>query len=270
MYKKVGQLLSRYKSGKIPKAFKIIPSLQNWEQVLFLTKPDKWSPHAVYEATRLFVSNLKPKGCQKFLQYILLDHVRADIAESDKLNIHLYNALKKSVYKPSAFFKGILFPLCESQCTLKEAAIIASVIAKVSIPVLHSAVALLKLCEMEYSGPHSLFLRVLLDKKYALPYRVVDGLVFHFIRLAKSAKRPLNPRERALPVLWHQALLVFVQRYKTDIAPDQKEALLAVLRGGTDGEDEMGRQKNPAYHPSITPEIRRELASVDTSMQIEH
>jgi hypothetical protein len=30
-----------------------------------------------------------------------------------KLNVHLYEALKKSLYKPSAFFLGILFPLCE-------------------------------------------------------------------------------------------------------------------------------------------------------------
>lgn len=31
--------------------------------------------------------------------------------------------------------------------------------------------------EMEYCGTTSFFMRVLLDKKYALPYRVVDALV---------------------------------------------------------------------------------------------
>ena len=30
-----------------------------------------------------------------------------------KLNYHLYQALKKAMYKPAAFFKGILLPLCE-------------------------------------------------------------------------------------------------------------------------------------------------------------
>lgn len=34
MYKGVGQVLSTYRSGKLPKAFKIIPKLSNWEQVL--------------------------------------------------------------------------------------------------------------------------------------------------------------------------------------------------------------------------------------------
>lgn len=73
-----------------------------------------------------------------------------------------------------------------------------------SIPVLHSGAALLKLAEMDYSGPNSLFIRVLLDKKYALPYKVVDALVFHFLRFKRD--------KRELPVLWHQSFLVFAQR----------------------------------------------------------
>lgn len=46
----------------------------------------------------------------------------------------------------------------------------------------HSGAAIAHLAAMDYSGPNSLFIRVLLDKKYALPYKVVDALVFHFIR----------------------------------------------------------------------------------------
>jgi essential nuclear protein 1 len=44
---------------------------------------------------------------------ILLDRVRDEIHESKKLNVHLYNSIKKSLYKPAAFFKGFLFPLAE-------------------------------------------------------------------------------------------------------------------------------------------------------------
>lgn len=48
-----------------------------------------------------------------------------------------------------------------------------------------------------------------------------------------------------LPVLWHQSLLVFAQRYRNDITEDQREALLDLIlvRG----------------HKDIGPEIRREL-----------
>lgn len=202
---RVGQLLSRYKSGPLPKAFKILPTLTVWPSLLHLTEPDKWTPHAALAATRIFISSLDPKQSQRFLNEVLYDRIREEIADTKKLSVQSYQALKRALYKPAAFFKGILFPLCESgTCTLKEAVILGSVIAKVSVPVLHSAAALLRLAEMDYSGPTSIFIRVLLDKKYALPYKVVDALVYHFIRFKR------DPRE--LPVLWHQAFLTFAQR----------------------------------------------------------
>ena len=234
----MGDLLKRYKSGKLPKAFKIIPSLANWEEILYLTRPEEWSPHATYEATRMFVSNLKQEQVQRFLSLVLLDRVRDDIVENKKLNYHLYMAIKKALYKPAPFFKGFLFPLCESgTCTLKEAAIVGSVLSKVSIAVLHSSAALLRLAQMDYTGPNSLFIRILLDKKYALPYKVIDGLVEHFQRFRND--------KREMPVLWHQSLLVFVQRYKQDMVPEQKDILLDVVKH--------------KFHPEITPEIRREI-----------
>ena len=49
VYRGVGKLLSRYTVGKIPKAFKIIPNLKNWEEILYLTDPEGWSPQAMFE-----------------------------------------------------------------------------------------------------------------------------------------------------------------------------------------------------------------------------
>ena len=45
-YKKVGVIMKTYRSGKLPKAFKLIPMVENWEELLFLTSPRTWSPHA--------------------------------------------------------------------------------------------------------------------------------------------------------------------------------------------------------------------------------
>ena len=33
VYKGVGLIMKRFTTGKVPKAFKIIPNLQNWEEV---------------------------------------------------------------------------------------------------------------------------------------------------------------------------------------------------------------------------------------------
>ncbi|CAE6439776.1 unnamed protein product [Rhizoctonia solani] len=246
VYTRVGQLLNHYKSGPLPKPFKVLPSLPQWARLLALTKPHEWTPHAHYAATRMLVSNLKPESVRHYLEGVLLEAVRDDIRINGKLNVHLYDALKKAVYKPAAFFKGIVFPLCETGCTLKEAAIVASVLMKVSVPNLHSAAALLRLASMDYSGPNSLFIRILLDKKYALPYKVIDGLVFHFIRIANTHKGSRADGDK-LPVLWHQSLLVFCQRYASDLSPDQRDALLDVIRARP--------------HAQIGPEVRRELVN---------
>jgi essential nuclear protein 1 len=170
-------------------------------------------------------------------------------------------ALKKCVYKPAAFFKGILLPLCKENCTLREAAIVASVLQRVSIPVHHSAVALHKLATYEdgaYNGVSSIFIKTLLNKKYSLPAPVIGSLVRHFASFVSY--------DGELPVLWHQAFLVFCQRYKNEIQDQAREALKAVLK--------------KHYHHKITPEVRRELfgaqayreerkaAAVD-SMQVE-
>lgn len=238
VFKSVGEVLSKYRAGKLPKPFKIVPSLANWEEVLYCTDPDNWTPAAMYQATRLFVSNLNAKMAQRFFNLVLLPRVRDDIAEYKRLNYHLYMSLKKGLFKPAAFFKGIVLPLCESgSCTLREATIVSSVLVKTSVPVLHSAATMLKIAEMEYTGANSIFLQALLDKKYALPFRVIDALVYHFLKFQSD--------HRELPVLWYKSLLIFVQRYKEDIASEQKEALL-----------ELCKKHN---HYKISPEIRREL-----------
>ena len=239
VYRQVGDLLRRYTVGKIPKAFKIIPALANWEEVLYLTNPSAWSPHAMYQATRLFASNLNARMAQRFYSLVLLPRVRDDIAEHKRLHFALYQALRKATFKPAAFYKGILIPLCASRtCTLREAVVLSSVLTRGTIPMLHSAAALLKLAELPYAGTTSFFLRVLLDKKYALPFRVVDALVDHFLRFKNET--------RAVPVVWHQSLLAFAQRYKGVIRAEDKQRLRKLV--------------DQQHHYLIGPEIKRELS----------
>ena len=256
-------ILSRYTSGKLPKPFKILPTLPQWEEILALTQPEGWTPNACFEATRIFVAPSQHVA-RRFCEAVLLERVRTEIRETRKLNVHLYKALKKGLFRPAAFFKGFLFPLVESgTCTLREAHVVASVLARVSVPALHAAAALMRLTDIaaeqasaasESGGATNIFIRTLLEKKYALPFRVVDNLVFHFLRFrgASAAPNAMDESgaaavgtERRLPVLWHQSLLAFAQRYRNDITEDQREALLDLLlvKG----------------HRDIGPEVRREL-----------
>lgn len=111
VYTCMAPFLARYKSGKLPKAFKIIPRLHSWEEILTLTNPFMWSKQTTRAATKVFCSNLRENMAQRFLCTVLLPAVRDDISQNKKLNYHLYMALKKALFKPGAFFKGIYLPL---------------------------------------------------------------------------------------------------------------------------------------------------------------
>ncbi|KAH9620644.1 hypothetical protein KSS87_006365 [Heliosperma pusillum] len=217
-YKSIGKVLSVYTSGKLPKSFKHIPAMECWEEVLYLTEPEKWSPGAVYQATRIFASNMNKRKAERFYRLVLLPRVRNDIRKHKKLHFELYQALKKSLYKPAAFNKGILFPLFQfGNCNLREAVIMGSILQKMSLPQGHSSVALLKLAEMDYCGTTSYIIKIFIDKKYSLAYRVIDVLVAHFMRFLEDP--------RTMPVIWHQTLLSFVQRYKDALRKEDKENL---------------------------------------------
>lgn len=140
--------------------------------------------------------------------------------------------MTRALYKPASFFKGFLFPLIGSgTCTLREAHIISAVISRISIPVLHSAAAIKGLCDIaaqevsqgtEGGGATNVFLKTLIEKGYALPWQVIDSLVFHFLRYrsvdvgtVREAWATSNGA-KSLPVIWHQCLLAFAQRYRND------------------------------------------------------
>lgn len=240
VYTAVGKILAAYRSGKLPKAFKMIPALEKWEHVLRLTSPEAWTPQAMREAVSVFISNMSPSQAQVFLQTVFMPTLRSDIKQHGKLNYHYYTALQKAVYKPAAWFKGVIFPLCEDKnTTLREAAVAGSAIMKVSIPVMHASAALLKMSQMQYTGPMSFVMKSLISKKFALPQRVVHSLVDFFLRFRMD--------DRKLPLLWHQLLLTFVKLYVKDINAEKRAAIGELL------------QAHP--HPQISSEVSKLLAN---------
>ncbi|ORY63232.1 bystin [Pseudomassariella vexata] len=247
VFTKIGIILSRWRSGKLPKPFKMLPTLPHWEDIIELTKPDEWTPNACLAATKIWVSH-RPVVVQRFIERILLERVRDDIHETKQLNVHLMEALKKALYKPASFFKGFLFPLVASgTCTLREAKIVSRPLSRTHIPVLHSAAAIKGLCDIaaeqvsahgtEAGGATNFFIKTLLEKNVD-PASVKEGEIMDFTNEKAATKAKL-------PVIWHQCLLAFAQRYKSEITEDQRESLLDLLL--THG------------HHTIGPEVRREL-----------
>ena len=66
VYGEIGKIFATYRSGKVPKAFKVIPNLEKWREVLMITRPDHWTPQAMYQAVNIFASNFDPVRAEKF------------------------------------------------------------------------------------------------------------------------------------------------------------------------------------------------------------
>jgi essential nuclear protein 1 len=125
-------------------------------------------------------------------------------------------AVKKSIFKTSAFFKGFLLPLAED-ATAREAVIIGSILAKMSINNLDSAAAIIKLTQMPYQVGNGFFLKTLLAKKYALPTQVITVLMRFFVSFSKNKGKTFQEDDsmdeseapeydseaQQLPVMWH-------------------------------------------------------------------
>ena len=227
-FKDLGTILSTWTSGKLPKLFGVLPNLEEWKLFIDYTNPLGWTPNAMYEATFMFTSNLNNTLIEDFFKLYLVPYIRNNIKRYHKLNIHLYNSLKKAIYKPAGFFKGIVFPMAEN-LTAKEANILGSILSKCSIPVAHSSSAIMMLFELNnkedlsrVSHGHLFFIKILLSKKYALPTIVKSGIVNNFYNIAVNN---LKQNIKKLPLIFHQCLLVFVETYKFDLDDEEKKKI---------------------------------------------
>jgi len=236
-----GDILADYTSRheKIPRIVADIAMSKGWLRKLYHTCPEKWSAAAMFRMTRVFTAAQK-NIAEEFAAKVLLPRCRDDISYYKRLNQHLYRALRQLLKKPTAFFGGIVMPLCQSgDCTLREAIVFSSVLVRHHAPTAAASGAILRLAELQYSGATSIFLRVLLNKRYSLQYSVIDAVVGHFLTFKQDT--------RDLPTLWHQALLTLAERYKSCLTLQQKEDLKSLA----------------AYHSHhlITKEVHLQLDS---------
>ena len=248
-YKLVGEVLRTYTSGKLPKAFNILSSTEDWEDLVNITEPYNWTPQAMYEAIIQFSSADSSIGTIFYEKY-LVPALRSDIKKNKKLNIHYYNCLKRALFRPSAFFKGIILPMSKT-LSGKEASIIGSILRKCSIPNNHASAAIVKLSELCKNDKKGVsvgalfFMRLLLVKKYAFPKEVKECLVKFFMGY-------YNFDKDKLPVLWHQTFLCFVQHYKLDLTEEEKMNLKDL--------------NNKIGHHIIQTEIAKELSYSNINM----
>lgn len=138
---------------------------------------------------------------------VLLPNVRNNLKDKKTLDVPIYLALKKAIEESPCFFiKGFILPLCESNCTINEALVLATILKQNKMIVFQTSAALMKLSELKFSLPVGILVLVLLEKKQALPFRTVDALVARYF--VSMAYHP----HTLLPRIWFETLYLFVSR----------------------------------------------------------
>ena len=107
--------------------------------------------------------------------------VKRDLEKNKKLNYHYYESLIKALYKTNAWFKGVLFQFCNKETNLREVKVIESLLTKMTIPVISSSVALIKMTEMSPSSAILHYLKALVSKNYSFPRKVLSVLTNYLL-----------------------------------------------------------------------------------------
>ncbi|SCN12620.1 essential nuclear protein 1, putative [Plasmodium malariae] len=238
-YKTIGEVLAQYKKGKLHKALTLLVKSPKWFDLLLLTNPKEWTTQATFEVTKLFSSGLKEKDVYIYYEHILLPIILENIEENKKLDSFLYKTLIKALYKSKAWFKGILFPVLQMECTKKQLIIFGSVIQKMSISINTVIDGLNEIFTFPWNTNISYLLIIFFNKKYAFSKEFIKKCVEYFVNFEKYA----DP----LTINWHKSLLTLVQNYRGLMEEVHIDKLKFLLK-----------KKN---HPLITSEILKYMYS---------
>ena len=113
-----------------------------------------------------------------------------------------------------------------------------AILSQMSIPVISSAVALIKLMSLQPCNATMHYLLALINKHYNLPKKAIDDITKYLLKFQSV--------EEDLPVVWQQFFLNFVKQYSNGIDEMKKSALEGLA--------------NKKSHKLITPEILKVLS----------
>ena len=183
LLKRTGSMLKIYRSGKIPRSIKIISVLKNFEEILWFTRPDTWSPHALYAVTKLFLKNLRPLQLERFLTMVFIPRLQENIFQKNKkVSVHIFMTLKMISKIPKIFFSLIILPTAESlNFTTREAILFSILISKISVPREIVSTFLSMFLRQNFTNEKLILLNSILNKNFLLPIRMIDMLVDFFI-----------------------------------------------------------------------------------------
>ncbi|KAL7056129.1 hypothetical protein AAHC03_020935 [Spirometra sp. Aus1] len=245
-------VMKNYRSGPLPKTVKMLPHLPGYESLLEMLSPLDWSVHAYPRMVKIFASKGNDPALHFYENYVL-PKVRQDIAENNRLCVHLFEALIASIFRLEEFIAGIFLPWIRSEMTKTEGIVLAHLVKKASIKARFAAVALALTCEEDFSIPRAMVMEAILNKKYFMPEAAITHLISYFTGFDRDCSAYYTPEGR-MPLVWFKCLLAFLENYRDAVCPGEREQLVKLCR----------RHE----HPGITPELRALIGLISTEPKI--
>jgi len=208
--------LKVYRSGKLPKIVRILPSVRNFEEIIWLTRPDIWSDQAVLSITRSFLPRLDKAQMSRYYSLILAPRFQESIFNQQISSNHIQKAIKLSTKFPFTFFSSLILPICDSkECSLKEAAVLGSILYKYHFSSLVIMTLIIRLLDNPITQTKCLMLRIIISKNYLIPHRILDLFVDFF---TSNNKKIFSPHYRTL-------LIIFLRNYTSFLSNEDKQRI---------------------------------------------
>jgi len=208
--------LKVYRSGKLPKIVRLLPSLRNFEEIIWLTRPDIWSDQAMLSITRSFLPRLDKAQMSRYYSLILAPRFQESIFNQQICSSHIQKTIKLSTNFPFTFFSSLILPICDSkECSLREGAALGSILYKYHFSSLVVITLIIRLLENPITQTKCLMLRIIISKNYLIPHRILDLFVDFF---TLNNNRIFFPHYRTL-------LLIFLRNYTSFLSNEDKQKI---------------------------------------------
>ena len=220
LLERTGIMLKVYRSGKIPKILKLLPLLTNFEDLVWFTRPDRWSSQALLKISKLLIRNLNNIQLKRFLSLIILPRIQECILKSQKFIIYKQLIFNLVISNVKIFFSSIIFPMCSSsKCTKREITFISLIIVKNSFSSKHISWIVQKISKNPNNSAQLIIMRMLISKKYNFSYRLLDILVDFFVNYSHEINN----------IFFLKCLFAFLQNYSNFLSLEDKNRLLKII-----------------------------------------
>mmetsp|Transcript_19372 Transcript_19372/g.30275 ORF Transcript_19372/g.30275 Transcript_19372/m.30275 type:complete len:236 (-) Transcript_19372:2281-2988(-) len=210
-------VLRSYRGGKIPRIVMILPLVKNFEEFLWLLRPDLWSSEAICSISLKFFSIMEDYQLHRFIIQIFVPRLQEIIFKRKIIPSIFFKTLKKISMKPGLIGPSVIFPLIDNKtCTIKEYLTLYGILKLIKLKKNELNSIFSYILNAPFNPKLCLIIRSLITKNQPLSLEVIDKLSDWF------AKNYHTKRDEKVKICF----LLFIKYYGKYITNEDKRKLI--------------------------------------------